>query len=380
MFKRLALAAAAAAMSVCAYVEAADTVKIGAIFSVTGPAAFLGAPEAKTAQLRVDKLNASGGIAGRKVELIIKDSGGKPENAISMAKQLIEENEVLAIIGPSTSGESMAIKNICQEGKTILISCAAAETITTPVSSFVFKTPQKDSDAARWIFKTLQQKGLSDVGIVASNDGFGMAGKAQLEKLAPEYGIKVAISETYDKQETDLTGVLTKLKGAGVAAVINWSIVPAQALVAKNMKQIGLNVPLFQSHGFGNIKYVEAGGDAVNGCMFPGSLLLVASELPDSHPQKAVLLQYKKDYEEAFKEEASAFGGYAYDAILLLSDAIRRAGSTEPEKVRTALESTRGLPGSAGVFNMSAEDHNGLTMEAFQMLTVKDGKFAIYKP
>ena len=146
------------------------------IFAITGPASYLGAPEAKTTEMLVEKINASGGVGGRKIELIMKDSGSKPESAVSLAKQLIDEKEVLAIIGPSTSGETMAIKNVCQEGKTILVSCAAAEAITDPVTSYVFKVAPKDSDAARWIFKTMKAKGLSTIGVISSNDGFGMAG------------------------------------------------------------------------------------------------------------------------------------------------------------------------------------------------------------
>ena len=353
-------------------------IKVGAIFSITGPASFLGAPESKTLEMFAEKINQSGGVLGHKIELIIKDSGGKPENAISMAKQLIDENKVLAILGPSTSGETMAIKTICQEGKTILLSCAAAEDIVNPVASFVFKTPQKDSDAARWIFKTMKDKGITKVGVISSNDGFGMAGAKQLAALAPESGITIAIAEVYDKQETDLTGVLTKLKGQDIQAIINWSIVPAQSLVAKNMKQIGLEIPLFQSHGFGNIKYVQAGGEAANGTIFPAGRLLVADVLPDSHPQKKLLLEYKKDYEGKYQEDASTFGGHAYDALLILVEGIKKADSVESEAVRTGIENLQGVVGTAGIFSLSPQDHNGLKLDAFEMLTVKDGKFAIY--
>ncbi len=354
-------------------------VKVGAIFSITGPASFLGAPEAKTAEMLVANINAAGGINGSPIQLLIKDSGGKPETTISLAKQLIDEDKVLAIVGPSTSGESMAIKSLCQENKTLLISCAAAETIVNPVASYVFKTPQKDSDAAKRIFQAMKAKGISKVGVITSNDGFGMAGKAQIEKLAPEDGISVAISETYDKQESDLTGVLTKLKGQNVQAVINWSIVPAQAMVAKNMRQIGLNVPLYQSHGYGNIKYVQAGGEAANGTIFPCGRLLVADVLPDNHPQKTLLVKYKNDYEAKYKEDVSTFGGHAYDAILILTEAMKKAGSNEPAKVRDALENLKGVVGTAGIFNFSPEDHGGLTIDAFELLTVKEGKFAVYK-
>ncbi|TFG50944.1 MAG: ABC transporter substrate-binding protein [Candidatus Brocadiia bacterium] len=357
----------------------APPVKVGAIFAVTGGASFLGAPEKKTVEMLVNKINSTGGVNGHKIELIVKDSGGKPENAISLAKQLINEDKVLAILGPSTSGETMAIKNICQEGKTILLSCAAAEDIVNPVANYVFKTPQKDSDAARRIFSVMKEKGITKVGVITSNDGFGMAGNAQVTKIAPEYGITIVISEAYDKQETDLTGVLTKIKGADVQAVINWSIVPAQSLVAKNMAQLEFKVPLFQSHGFGNIKYAQASGEAANGTIFPCGRLLVAEVLPDNHPQKKLLTEYKKDYETLYKEDVSTFGGHAYDAFEILVAAIKAAGSTETDKVRDAIENLKGFVGTAGVFNFSKEDHNGLKMDAFEMLTVKNGKFVVYK-
>jgi branched-chain amino acid transport system substrate-binding protein len=369
-------------LSLASFARGADAppVKVGAIFAITGGASNLGAPEAKTAQMLVEKINQAGGVEGRKIQLIVKDSGSKPETAISLAKQLIDEDKVLAIIGPSTSGETMAIKSICEEGKTILLSCAAAETIVNPVAAYVFKTPQKDSDAVKRIYATMKAKGIAKIGVIASNDGFGMAGKAQLEKLAADSGITIAISEVYDKQETDLTGVLTKIKGKDVQALVNWSVVPAQSLVAKNAKQIALDVPLFQSHGYGNIKYVQAGGAAANGTIFPCGRLLVAELLAEDNPQKAVLMEYSKDYAAKYKEDASTFGGHAYDAVLILTQAIKKAGGVDPEKVRAAIENLKGVVGTAGIFNMSPKDHNGLTADAFEMLTVKDGKFAIYKP
>ena len=353
-------------------------IKVGAIFSVTGHAAFLGGPEQKTAEMLVEKINNEGGVDGRKIELIVKDSGAKPENAISLAKQLIEEQKVLAIIGPSTSGETMAIKNICQEGKTILLSCAAAEDIVNPVASYVFKTPQKDSDAARRILQVMKEKDIKKIGVITSNDGFGIAGGKQVADLAGTCGVEIVISEAYDKQETDLTGVLTKVKGQEVSAVVNWTVAPAQGMVAKNMKQIGFDVPLFQSHGYGNPKYIAPSGEAANGTIFPCGRLLIADQLPEDNPQKKLLVEYKKDYEAKYKEDVSTFGGHAYDAILVLVEGIKKAKSTDTDKVREAIENIKGLVGTAGVFNFSKQDHNGLDMNAFEMLTVKDEKFAIY--
>jgi branched-chain amino acid transport system substrate-binding protein len=356
-------------------VLAADTLKVGAILGVTGPASFLGAPEAKTLEMLVEDINKKGGIKGKKIELIIKDSGASPEKAISFAKQLIEEEKVFAIIGPSTSGETMKIKSIAEEGKTILLSCAAAEAIVNPVAKYVFKTPQKDSYAVIKIFEQMKKMGISKIGVLSSNTGFGKAGKEQIERLAPEHGIQILANEVYDKEATDLTAVATKLKAANIQAFINWSIEPAQAIVIKNAKQIGLNVPVFQSHGFGNIQYVKAAGPAAEGVIFPAGRLLIADSLPKDNKQKPILVKYKKDYETKFKEDASTFGGHAYDALMILAKAIETAG-TDKEKVRDAIENMKGFVGTGGIFNFSAQDHNGLDMTSFEMLTVKNGKFA----
>jgi branched-chain amino acid transport system substrate-binding protein len=355
-------------------------IKIGALFSITGGASFLGAPEEKTVRMLAEKINASGGVAGQKLELIIKDTAGSPEKAVSFAKQLIEEDKVLAIIGPSTSGETMQIKALCEENQVPLVSCAAAETIVNPVAKYVFKVPQKDSQAVTWIYRTMKEKGISKIAILSSTDGFGAAGKKQLETAASAEGIEVLANEVYDKQATDLTDVLTKVKSKpGVQAVVNWSIVPAQSIVAKNMKQLGLDVPLFQSHGFGNLKYVQQAGAAAEGTLFPAGRLLIVEELPDSHPQKALLAAYKKDYEARYKEDVSTFGGHAYDAFMVVVEGIKKAGEPDRQKLRDAIENLQGFVGTAGVFNYSPTDHTGLDLDAFAMQTVKNGKFTSYK-
>ncbi len=368
-----------AACSLLAVPAMADTIKVGAIFAVTGGASFLGGPEARSAKMVVEEINKAGGINGNTIELIIKDSGADPGKAISYAKQLIEEEKVLAIIGPSTSGETMKLKKIAEQGKTPLISCGAAEVIVNPVASYVFKTPQKDSYAVQKIYGEMKNLGITKIAVLAGNTGFGKAGKKQLMDAAKDFGITVVANETYDKKATDLTAVVAKLKAnKDIQAVVNWSIVPAQAIIAKNMRQAGWEVPLFQSHGFGNIKYVEAAGAAAEGIIFPAGRLLIAESLEDSNPQKALLLKYKKDYEAKHKEAASTFGGHGYDAMTILAEAIK-IGGNDREKVRTAIENLKGFAGTGGIFNYSAEDHNGLDIDSFVMLTVKDGKFVAYE-
>jgi branched-chain amino acid transport system substrate-binding protein len=368
----------AAAMALPA--AAAETIKFGAILSVTGPASFLGAPEEKTLKMLVEETNKKGGILGRKVELIVKDSGASPEKAFSFAKQLIEEEKVFAIIGPSTSGESLKIKSLAEESKTILMSCAAAEEIVIPVAKWVFKTPQKDRDVVIRIFQQMNKMKISKIGVLSSNTGFGKGGKGIIENLAPQHGITVVANEVYDKAASDLTAEVTKVKAANAEAIVNWSIEPAQAIAIKNARQIGFKGPIFLSHGFGNIKYVDAAGEAAEGVLFPAGRLLVADQLPKNNPQRELLLKYKKDYMAFCQgEECSTFGGHAFDAFIILQKGIEKAGSTDKEKVRDAIENLKGVVGTAGIFNFSPPDHNGLGLDALEMLTVSKGKFAILK-
>ena len=356
----------------------AENLKIGALLAVTGPASFLGGPEARTLEMMAEQINAAGGIGGKKLEMVIRDTAGNPEKAISLGKQLLEEEKVLAVIGPSSSGETMAIKKIFEDGATPLISCAAAEVIVNPLASWVFKTPQNDSSAAIKIFKEMNRLGITKIAVLVDNSGFGKAGKEQLEKIAPEHKIEIVEAEVYDAKATDLSAVVAKIKAnSAVQGVINWSVVPAQSIVVKNIRQAGWQVPIFQSHGFGNIKYAEAAGVAAEGLIFPAGRILMADQLPDGHPQKALLVQYIKDYEGKYKETASAFGGYAYDALMILKKAIE-VGGADKAKIRAAIEGLKNLPGTSGVFNFSATDHNGLDLDAFEMMTVKDGKFVPY--
>ena len=371
---KLTVAALAVAISFNAGAQAKEPLKIGALLAVTGPASFLGAPEARTLEMLVEELNAKGGVDGRKVELLVKDTGGNPEKAISFARQLVEEDGVFAIVGPATSGETIAVKQVAEESKTILLSCAAAEVIVTPVLPHVFKVAPKDSHAAELIFRQMKKMGVSRIGFLSSNTGFGKAGKEQVEKLAPAHGIVIAASEVYDKAATDLTADVTKLKAANVEAILNWSIEPAQSIVIKNARQVGMSVPIFQSHGFANVQYVKAAGAAAEGVMFPASRIVVAESLGASDKQKPVVTAYKQAYESRFKEDVSTFGGHAYDAFGILVRAVKEAG-LDREKARKAIENMKGFVGTAGVFNFSPEDHNGLSIDAFQLLTVKDGKF-----
>lgn len=370
------IAIAAGCLVYAAQTQAAAPIKIGALFAVTGPAAYLGEPEKNTVLMVQEQVNAAGGINGRPIEIIVEDTEGDEAKTVMKAKKLITQDEVVAIIGPTRSGTTMAAIPIVEKYEIPMISCAAAEDIVKPVKKWVFKTPQSDADAARVIYEKIKAMGITKVALTTGTTGFGAAGREQLKKLAPEYGVTIVADETYGPKDTDMTAQLTKIKGTDAQAIINWEIVPAQTTIMKNRKQLGMTIPLFQSHGFGNIKFARDAGDAADGVLFPGGRLLAVDTLPDSHPQKALLAKYKKDYEEQFKTDVSTFGGHAFDAVNLVIAALKAVGP-DKAKIREHIENTKNFVGTGGIFNYSPDDHCGLQKDAFEMLTVKGGNFVI---
>lgn len=353
---------------------AKEPYKVGAIFSITGPASWLGEPARNTVRMIEEEINKQGGINGHPLQVIVEDTAGDEGRAVLAIRKLITRDRVSAVIGPSRSGTTMAVIPVAEQYGVPLISCAAAEDIIKPVKKWVFKTAQSDADAVVRIYEKAKEMEISKVAIMSATTGFGTAGREQLLKLAGEMGITIVADETYNPRDTDMTAQLTRIRGTDAQAVINWSIVPAQTTVMRNRSQLGMGIPLFQSHGFGNIEYARAAGAAAEGIMFPGSKLLIADLLPDDDPQKQVLVQYKNNYEAEYNTDVSAFGGYAYDALYLVLDAMKEVGP-DRAKIRDHIENRQGFVGITGIFNFSPEDHYGLDQTAFEMLAIKDGRF-----
>jgi branched-chain amino acid transport system substrate-binding protein len=371
---------AAALCAVATAAQAQAPIRIGAFLSVTGPAAFLGDPEQKTLELYVERLNAAGGVLGRKLELVAYDSGGDAEKARTFAKRLIEQDRVDLIVGGSTTGETMAVVPLAQAAGMPFISLAGAVVIVEPVKKWVFKTPHTDRMACDKVFVDMKARGVAKAALISGSGGFDKSMRGQCLAVARNHGIAIVADETYGAGDTDMTAQLTKIKNAaGVQAVLNAGFGQGPAIVTKNYKQLGIGVPLYQSHGVASKQYIQLAGEAAEGVRLPAAALLVAETLPDSDPQKTVVLEYKRAYEARFKQDVSTFGGHAYDGLMLAVEAMKRAGSADKAKVRDALEQIRGYMGTAGVVNMSAQDHMGLDLTAFRMLEVRKGDWALVK-
>ncbi len=357
-------------------VLAAPPVKIGALFAVTGPASPLGEPERNTAVMMVDEINKAGGIKGRKLELIVYDTQGDATKAVQAVNKLIKDDKVVAIIGPSTTGDSMAVIPVIEKSQVPLISCAAGIKITDPVKKWVFKTAQNDVLAVMRIYKNLQKQKISKVAILTVSDGFGSSGREQLRLQAKEFDISIISDETYGPKDTDMTVQLTKIRNSAAQAVICWGTNPGPAIVARNARQLGIKIPLYMSHGVSSKKFIELAGEAAEGIMLPSGKVIVADQLPASDPQKKTLLNYVSKYKERYKVEGDHFGGHAYDAVMLLKRAMEQGGFT-PAAIRDQLEKTKKFAGIGGTFSFSSQDHAGLTSDAFVLVRVEKGDWKL---
>jgi branched-chain amino acid transport system substrate-binding protein len=375
---RIAGAALSAALLAPTSATAQEPIRIGAFLAATGPASFLGDPEQKTLEMYVERLNAAGGVLGRKLQLFAYDSGGDAEKARTFTKRLIEQDKVDVIVGGSTTGETMAAVPLVEQAQVPFISLAGAVVIIEPVKKWVFKTPHTDRMACEKIFTDMNARKLSKLALISGAGGFDRSLRAQCLAVAPKFGIEIVADESYGAADTDMTAQLTKIKGMpGVQAVMNCGFGQGPAIVTKNYRQIGLTLPLYQSHGVASKEYVKLSGGAAEGVRLPAAALLVGHLLADNDPQKSVVVDYKRDYEERFKSDVSTFGGHAYDGLMIAIEAIKRAGSSDRAKVRDEIEKTKGYVGTGGVVNMSPTDHMGLDLTAFKMLEIRNGDWVL---
>lgn len=381
--KKLMIVCSMVALLICnaTMAFASGTIKIGGLFSVTGPASFLGEPEKKTLEMLVADLNAKGGINGQKLEAVIYDTAGDATKAVQLATKLIKNDKVVAIIGPSTTGESMAVLALTEKNKIPLISCAAGIKITEPAKDrkFTFKTPANDHVAVEKILQHTGRQKQKNLAIITVTDGFGASGREQLKVSAAQKGFKIVADETYGPKDTDMTPQLTKIRASKADAIICWGTNPGPAIITKNIKQLGIKIPVYMSHGVASKKYIElASPAAAEGIMLPAGKLAVYEALPKSDPQQKLLKDYDAAYKKAHGVEASTFGGYAYDGFLLVVNAIKTKGAT-PAQIRDGLEQTKKLVSVSGVFTMSATDHNGLDLSAFEMVKIHKGDWVLLK-
>lgn len=358
--------------------QASAQIKIGAVLSVTGPASFLGDPEKKTLEMYVEDINAKGGVAGQKLQLIVYDDGGDANAARTFATRLVEEDKVVAMVGGSTTGATLAMIPVFEEAQTPFISLAGAIQIIQPPRKWVFKTPHTDKMACEKIFVDLKRRNLTTIALISGADAFGKSMRDQCVAVAPQNGITIAHEETYGPRDSDMTPQLTNIRNkAAVKAVVNPGFGQGPAIVTRNYRQLGIDLPLYQSHGVASKQFIDLSGPAAEGVRLPAAALLVAEKLADTDPQKKVVVGYSRKYQEKTGQPVSTFGGHAYDGLMILVEAIQRAKGVDKAKIRDEIEKTKGYVGTGGIVTMSPTDHMGLDLSAFRMLEIRKGDWTL---
>ncbi|MCK5654391.1 MAG: ABC transporter substrate-binding protein [Dehalococcoidia bacterium] len=368
-------------------IEEGDTYKVGAVFDLTGTTSNLGIPEKRTVDMMVDQINDNGGINGHPLEVIVWDTEGDNDKCALMATRLIEQDEVLAIIGPTRSGTSLHILDTVTTAEIPLVSCAANIGIVTPVGEryWIFKTPQTDKEAITEIYTYLQSANVSNIALITDTSGFGAGGRDVLIADAADYGLTVVDDQTFDNDDTSMQSQLTHIGGTDAEAVVCWTTDKDAATVALDMQTLQMEIPLYCSHGIANMDFITAAQDAANGVIFPAGKLLIVDDIPADDPQKEVLTDYKADYEALYGEgTTSTFGGHAYDALSMVVIALEGLDegitlSDARTAVRDGIEQTTDFVGISGVFTMSPTNHLGMEPGSLAMIEIVDGEWTWLK-
>jgi len=367
----------------CGKSAPAASYKVGAVLATTGTASNLGVPEKQTLEMMAADINAKGGVKGHPLEIVIYDNETSSEKAVTLVNRLIEQDKVLAIIGPTTSGDSLAVIDAVTTAKIPLISLAASISIVTPIAQryWVFKTPQADKEAVTELYKYMQKKGFTRVALITNTSGFGAGGRTFLQSLAASYGITVVDDQTYSVGDTTMQSQLTHIKGTQAQAVICWDTDQQAAIVASDTQKLQMSIPLFCSHGIANMAFIQNAGTAANGVIFPAGKLLVVNDVPASDPQKAVLTKYKNDFEAKYGAgKVNTFGGHASDALNMLVMALGKLDSgldtaQARAQIRDLVEKTTDFVGVSGIFTMTPQDHLGMKPGSLAMIKIVNGKW-----
>ncbi len=370
--------AATAPTAPAATPAAKGEVKVGVNLELSGPSSVWGQPQLNAIRMLVDQINAAGGAGGWKIKLVEYDNKSNETESLVVTRRLIEQDRVSAIIGGGTTPTTMPLIPVVTEAGVPLVSVGSSNAIVEPVAErkWVFKTPSNTRDIVTRLLGFLKSKGWTKVGFMSVNNAYGDAGLKEFTAAAPNAGVEVVAQEKFGATDTDMKPQLTRIKGANPQAIVVWAIPPAASIVDKNYKELGLTVPIIHDHGASSWTYVELGEGAAEGAYVVTVKSMVADQLPDSDKVKPVALKYVKDYEAKYGKKAGGIDAMAYDAMLLLSKAIEKGGS-DSKAIRDALESLTGVVGATGVFNLSAQNHNGLAPEDLVIAQIKEGKWVL---
>lgn len=356
-------------------------VKIGVITSATGPTSFVGAPQKNSVALLPKK------VGDATIEYFYLDDASDSTQSVTNAKKLISEHRIDALIGPSGSPNAMGVLAVIAEAKTPMLAPVGGTTVILPMDDrkrWAFKTTQNDDIIADALIEHMTRNGVKTIGFIGYNDPYGESWHRTIQPMLQKAGIALVADERYNRLDTSVTGQVLRLKAAAPDAVLVAGVAAGAALPQMQLADVGYAGKVYQTHGAATDDFIRIGGRKVEGAIMAASLMLVLDQIPDSAPSKKVAAVYVAEYEKLYGAKPATFGANVYDAGLLLQraipEALRKATPGTPEfrsALRDALEATKELVATQGVYNMTPADHSGFDRRGRVLLTIRDGKWVL---
>jgi branched-chain amino acid transport system substrate-binding protein len=356
----------------------AEPYRIGAVLSLSGTYAGLGEPEKNTIEMEVERINDAGGVNGRPIEVVILDDATDAETAVAVTTRLIEQENVIALIGATGTGGTMAMRQEVDRSGIPQVSVAGGTVITSDFHPLVFQTPWSNSLVVPFTFEYVESLGISKIAVIADSGGFGADGVAVIKDTIGSTSLELVAEESFNPGDTDMTGQLTKIKSSGAEAVLMWTAGREAATVAKNAVTLNLGIPLIGSHGNARVEFIEGAGDSAEDFVFAAGKILIPEAYGEDSEEYAVATDFIERYTERFGMAPDTFAGHAYDALHIIVEAMERLDEDfTAEELRDEIENTSGFVGIGGVFTFTPTDHNGLTDDDLVMYRVTGGQWAL---
>lgn len=353
-----------------------EPIKIGAILSLSGTYAGLGEPERNAIELELARINEAGGVNGRPVEVIIEDDATDEAQAVTAASKLIDQDGVVAIIGATGTGQTMAVRSDIQRAGIPQVSMAGGNVITGEFDPLVFQTPWPNRLIIPYVLKMLAADGMTKIAVITDTGGYGKDGLAILEESAPDAQVEIVAKETFNAGDTDMTTQLTKIKGSEAQAIVMWTAGAEASTIAKNREQLAIDLPLVAGSGIARRQFIDGAGSAAEGVVFVTGKILLPETYGEDTDEYKVATDFIERYEAEYDARPDIFAGHAYDALWLVVEAAKRLeGEFTPAELRDEIEATEGWVGIDGTFTFSESDHNGLTEKDLTAYRITDGEW-----
>jgi len=354
-------------------------IRVGAILSLTGSYAALGASEKQALELEVERFNAAGGVGGRQIEVVIEDDATDEAKAVAAASKLIEQDGVIAIIGATGTGQSMAVRGDVQRAGVPQVSMAGGTVITGEFDPLVFQTPWSNTIVVPFVLEAIKESGATKIAVLSDTGGYGKDGLPIIEQDAPGLGLTIVANETFNPGDTDMTAQLTKVRASGAQAVLLWTAGKEAATIMKNAEGLGMTsgperLAFFGGSGQARTEFPQGAGEASEGFTFGTGKSLIPSNWGEGTPQYDAVSEFAARYEAEYGSPPDIFAGHAFDALTIVVAALEKAGpDADGAALRDAIESTNGLLGYGGSFTFSPTDHNGLSSDDLARYRFQDG-------